>query len=187
MRFESLDVIAPGLIDGPYDEAQVMGSAVWLFMHSDMHREMPLYGLSAQVLPALKHRQFVLASKQGKPVFFLTWATFSPDAERRYLMLNSPISLFEADWASGDRIWILDWVAPFGHTRIASRLISRLFATRCVRSLYHRGNTRGMRVMNFHGIGVMAEEARAWFALNPPLLPVAAVATDESHRLETLP
>jgi len=63
----------------------------------------------------------------------------------------------------------------------------RLFAMRCFRSLYHRGNTRGLRVINIHGIGVMGKEARAWSALNPPLLPAAAVATGEPHLLEPLP
>jgi len=59
MRFGCLDVIAPGLLEEPCDEAQVMGSAVWLLMHSDSHREMPLYGLSALLLPAIKQRQRV--------------------------------------------------------------------------------------------------------------------------------
>ena len=63
--------------------------------------------------------------------------------------------------------------------------MARLFATRCVRALYHRGNDRGLRVMDFHGIGVMAEEARAWSALNPPLLPLAAHAAGTSHLPES--
>ncbi|MCL2644472.1 MAG: toxin-activating lysine-acyltransferase [Betaproteobacteria bacterium] len=187
MRFDSLDVIAPGVVPAPFDESQVMGSATWLLMHSTAHREMPLWGLSVLLLPAIKHRQFVLASEQGKPVFFVTWAMFSPDAERRYLV-NPPLAMLETDWISGDRTWILDWVAPFGHTRIASRLLlQRLFATHCFRSLDHRGNTRGLRVKNFHGIGVMAEEARAWSILNPPLLPAATAATGELHLSDPQP
>ena len=184
MRFENLDVIAPGLLDTPCDEAQAMGSAVWLLMHSAFHRGMPLWGLSVLLLPAIKRRQFVLASEQSKPVFFFTWATFSPDAERRYL--SSPLlAMLEADWASGDRTWFLDWIAPFGHTRIARRLISRLFPTTCARSLYHHSATRGLRVMEFHGFAVMPEEARTWSALNPPLAPVPTEVTSKSLFSET--
>jgi cytolysin-activating lysine-acyltransferase len=152
----------------------MLGAAVWLLMHSSSHRDMPLHGLARLLLPAIKQRQFVLASEQDKPVFLLTWAMFSPEAERRYLA-NAPITLPEADWASGDRLWILDWVAPFGHTRVARPLVSRLFTTRYGRALNHRGEQTGLRVMDYHGIGVMAEEARAWFVLNPPLLPTRAV------------
>ncbi|MCL2162441.1 MAG: toxin-activating lysine-acyltransferase [Betaproteobacteria bacterium] len=186
MRFDCLDVIAPGPLDTPCDEPQALGSAVWLMMHSASHREMPLWGLSVLLLPAIKHRQFVLASEQDKPVFFITWAKFSPDAERRYLA-NPPLAMPVDDWNCGDRIWILDWIAPFGHTRISRSLMARLFPTTCARSLYHRGETRGLRVMEFHGIGVTAKEARAWSALNPPLLPAATAATSESLFAETQP
>ena len=184
MRFGSLDVIAPGLLDAPCNEAEVLGSAVWLWMHSTSHRNVPVHALSTLLLPAIKCRQFVLASEGGKPVFFLTWAILSPEAERRYLA-NPPITMPEADWTSGERMWILDWIAPFGHTGTARHLTARLFATRCFRSLYHRGNARGLRVKDFHGIGVMAEEARAWSQLNPPLLPTAAVAGGASHLPES--
>ncbi len=184
MRFDTLDVIAPGLLETPCNEAEVLGSAVWLWMHSASHRDVPLHALSALLLPAIKQRQFVLATEHGKPVFFLIWAGLSPEAERRYLA-NPPITMPEADWASGERTWILDWIAPFGHTLCARQLMARLFATRCVRALYHRGNDRGLRVMDFHGIGVMAEEARAWSALNPPLLPLAAHAAGTSHLPES--
>jgi len=180
MRFESLDVIAPGLLGEPCDEAQALGAAVWLWMHSVSHRNAPLHALSALLLPAIKHRQFVLASEQGKPVFFLTWAMLSPEAERRYLA-NAPITMPEADWTSGERMWILDWIAPFGHTRMARHLVARLFPTRQARALYHRGNTRGLRVLNFRGIGVNAEQARAWSNLNSVLLPASAAAAVVSH------
>ncbi len=173
MRFNTLDVQAPGLLDVPCNEAETLGSAVWMWMHSRSHRNMPLHALQTLLLPAIKHRQFVLASEQGKPVFFLTWAMLTPEAERRYLA-NSPLTMPETDWTGGARMWILDWVAPFGHSLQARHLTTRLFATRCFRSLHHRGNSNGLRVKDFHGIGVMAEEARAWSLLNPPLLPAPA-------------
>ena len=73
MRFGTLDITAPGLFESPWNEAEVLGSAVWLWMHSSAHRDAPLHSLSALLLPALKHRQFILASEQGKPVFVRTW------------------------------------------------------------------------------------------------------------------
>ncbi len=166
MRFDALDVIAPGVLDAPCNEAEAMGSAVWLYMHSASHRNMPLHLLSRLLLPAIKRRQFVLASQDGQPVFFLTWALFSPQTESRYIA-NPPQAMQEADWTSGDRMWVLDWVAPFGHTRVARQLLTRLFPTQNARALYHRGDTRGLRVLQLRGIAVMPEEAQAWAALNP--------------------
>jgi len=167
MRFGTLDITAPGLFDSVWNEAEVLGSAVWLWMHSAAHRDAPLHTLSTLLLPALKHQQFILASEQGKPVFYLSWLSLSEEAEYRYLH-NPPVCLPDADWTSGERMWIHDWVAPFGHTVAITRLLQRrLFANRCVRALYHRGDERGLRVKTFQGIGVMPEEARAWFAAHP--------------------
>lgn len=167
MQFETLDITAPGLIDEPWNEAAVFGSATWLWMHSKAHRDAPLHTLPTLLLPALKHRQFVLGTEHGKPVFYLSWLNFDEAAEQRYLQ-QSPLTLTETDWNSGERLWLNDWIAPFGHTAALTRLLQRhLFANRCARALYHRGDERGLRVKTFQGIGVIPEQAKAWFAAHP--------------------
>ncbi|VVN18441.1 Hemolysin-activating lysine-acyltransferase HlyC [Pseudomonas fluorescens] len=167
MRIDTFDITAPGLIDEPWNEATALGAATWLWMHSTAHRDAPLHSLASLLLPALKHRQFVLGSEGGRPVFFVSWLNLSEAAEQRYLT-RSPIELDEADWCSGERMWINDWVTPFGHSVALSRLLARrLFTDRCARALHHRGEEQGLRVNTFHGIGVIPEQARAWFAAHP--------------------
>jgi cytolysin-activating lysine-acyltransferase len=168
MRYDPFDVIVPHITGEAFSEAEVLGSAVWLWMHSAAHREAPLHMLSALLLPAIKNRQFVLASENGKPIFYLSWAGLSLEAEQRYLH-NPPQYMPEEDWASGERIWFLDWVAPFGHScAMRGLVVRRLFPRWCFRSLDHRGNERGLRVMNHHGMAVTSQEAHFWFAHNPP-------------------
>jgi cytolysin-activating lysine-acyltransferase len=163
-------IIAPVLQGDAFNEALVLGSSVWLWMHSASHRNTPLHGLSSLLLPAIKLGQFVLGSEQDKPVFYLSWARMSPDAEARYLTRH-PMLMQAADWNSGNRIWLLDWVAPFGHSLSMRHVIARLFAPHCFRALHHRGNERGLRIVNYHGIAVLPGEAKAWRTLNPPVLP----------------
>ena len=171
MRTDRLHIIAPGLIRQPWNEAEALGSAVWLWMHSPSHRAMPLHALSALLLPANGQRQFILAAERGRPVFYLSWANLSLDAERRYLRRH-PSQMPVADWNSGDRMWVLDWVAPFGHTRVMAQLLRRqLFANRWMRSLWHRGDERGMTVKTFQGLAVLPREAREWFATHPVAMP----------------
>ncbi|MGV2833406.1 toxin-activating lysine-acyltransferase, partial [Pseudomonas shirazensis] len=68
----------------------------------------------------------------------------------------------------GERMWINDWVTPFGHSAALGRLLARrLMPERCARALHHRGEQQGFRVNTFHGIGVIPEQARAWFAAHP--------------------
>lgn len=186
MRFDRLEVTAPLILGGDCNEAEVLGAAAWLWMHSQAHRDAPLHTLSALLLPALKHRQFVLASEDGKPVFYMSWANLDEEAERRYLD-NPPVCMPPEDWASGERMWIVDWVAPFGHSRAMSRLLARrIFSDRCARTLYHRGDNRGLRILTFHGIAVLPEEARFWFDTHPVALGESA-KRDQPSPIESLP
>jgi cytolysin-activating lysine-acyltransferase len=167
MRCGGLEIIAPAALAGEFGEAEAFGSAVWLWMNSTAHHDAPLHLLSTLLLPAIKCRQFVLASENGKPVFYLAWARFSEQAEKRYLT-NPPQCMPPEDWQSGDRQWVLDWIAPFGHTRqMRSLVLRRLFPDWCARALYHRGDEKGLRVIRFHGIAVTPQEARFWFDQHP--------------------
>ncbi|MES2822463.1 MAG: toxin-activating lysine-acyltransferase [Pseudomonadota bacterium] len=181
-----LDVIAPGLIAQPWNEVEVLGSATWLWMHSRLHQNLPIKTLSALLLPALKHRQFILASEAGRPVFYLAWANLNLEAEERYLK-DHPVHMQHEDWNSGERGWILDWIAPFGHTQVMSRLLTRqLFANRFMRHLYHRGHEldsaglkRGLTVKEFCGRAVLPQASREWFATHP----IATTPTSHRHTL----
>lgn len=162
-----LDILAPALYEENWSEAAAMGGAVWLWLHSSSHRNMPLNGLSALLLPAITRRQFLLASHNGQPVAYISWANLSEEAEQRYLNQH-PLHMPEADWNSGERLWLLDWVAPFGHTAAMAHLVlSQLFADRCFRSLYHRGNERGMQIKQFRGRALLPIEADLWFETHP--------------------
>jgi len=164
---QQLDILVPALHEETWSEAAALGGAVWLWLHSTSHRNMPLSGLSALLLPAIAKRQFLLASHNGQPVAYISWANLSEEAEHRYLNQH-PLHMAEADWNSGDRMWILDWVAPFGHTAATAHLIlSQLFADRCFRSLYHRGNERGMKIKQFRGRALLPIEATHWFETHP--------------------
>lgn len=183
----SIAIVAPGLIEQTWNEAEVLGSAVWLWLHSPAHREFPLHTLPTLLLPAIKHRQFILASQAGRPVFYLSWANFNLKAEQRYLD-NNPLLMPEADWNCGDRTWILDWVAPFGHTRTMTQLLKRqLFANRCARGLYHRGNERGLKIKTFQGAAVLPEQARAWFKAHPVVRSTAPINLHDPHDLHSGP
>lgn len=161
------DVRAPLLFGREEANADSFGASVWLWVHSPLHRDAPLHSLPTLLLPIIECQQYVLVAHQNKPVFFFSWAWLSEDAEARYL--TKPALLMpEADWRSGERFWICDWIAPFGHTADMRRLILHdLFPTHCMRALYHRGQTRGKRVLMFHGVRVTKDAARQWFSRHP--------------------
>lgn len=184
MQIGPYQFTVPSIFDEAFVEATVLGCATWLWMHSPTHRDMPLQVLSSLLLPAIKHRQFALATEQEKPVFYMAWAHFDAAAEARYIQ-HPPYAMPEADWNCGERTWILDWVAPFGHTPVMGQILAtRLFPTGVARALYHRGNERGLRIQAYHGMAVLPEEARHWFQANPipamPHPPLVNPATKET-------
>ncbi len=101
MRNGKYDVLSPLYSGEPVNEAEVLGAAVWLWMHSPLHRDAPLHTLPDLLLPVIKHRQYVVATEQGRPVFFMSQAWLSPEAEARYLT-QPAILMPQSDWNSGD-------------------------------------------------------------------------------------
>lgn len=162
MEWEGFTVQCPLVLGGSVNEAEVLGASVWLWMHSERHKGAPLETLPTSLLPVIKERQYVLAFKDNRAVFFMSWAWFDEDAEQRYLTQHH-LLLKEADWRSGNRMWVTDWVAPFGDTRQMAKLVlSQLFSDHCFRALWHHGTTRGARVKRFKGRNISRLEMAAW-------------------------
>jgi len=158
----------------------MLGSIVWLWMNSENHRNLPLHTLSTALLPAIKARQFVLASEQGKAVFFASWAMLNSSTEQHYLD-HHQLLMPQEHWQSGDRMWCIDWVAPFGHSKAMGYFLThQLMANCCARSLYHRGREHGKRVQTFFGKLVSAQERRLWKAEH------TIKHTDKNHSKNTM-
>lgn len=185
MQTADFQIYAPAFFTCELSEAAVLGSVVWLWFHSQEHRDIPLACLADTSMPFISRGQYLLISEAQRPAAMLSWAWFDETAERRYLtqpFLGRP----ESDWFSGDRLWFMDWVAPFGHSREMSRLLLReLFTGHCIRSLYHRGRERGKRVKFFAGAGLSAAEISAWRNTHPLTvsLPEAGTGTGDRRRL----
>lgn len=168
MRCGDFTVQAPLLLGGVVSEAEVFGAAVWLWMHSPMHRDAPLSLLPTVLLPVIKHEQYVLISQGGTPVCFLSWMWLNVKSEARYLTEPS-VMIRDEDWCSGDRMWFRDFIAPFGHAPEMFRLLRHeIMPEFCARSLWHRGETIRPCIKTFRGSHITREEFRAWKLFSAP-------------------
>lgn len=193
MDINGIDYASPVLLGSgqPYAhrEAEVLGSAVWLWMQSKSHWGYKLHTLTHLLLPAIKSGQYILASQNNQPVFYLAWANLSEEAESRYLN-DASAGLQACDWASGDRPWIIDWIAPFGHSiKVERALRSHLWRSGIARSLYHHGADKGIRVMGLFGKDVTLQTARDYYeqhplAANRHQINKTFLASQNDHRLE---
>jgi cytolysin-activating lysine-acyltransferase len=78
------------------------------------------------VLPPVQLNQFrIYHNAEKRPVGFASWAKFSPEVEDRFLNGNPVLSL--DDWRSGDTIYFMEFIAPFGHITQMVKDLRKLF------------------------------------------------------------
>ncbi|WP_284262152.1 toxin-activating lysine-acyltransferase [Roseicyclus amphidinii] len=128
----------------------MLGEMVWLYSMSELHRKWPMCAIHQWLMPAIMHKQFKLYHRGRKPVGLVTWAWMSKEVEDAYV--RNVRSLHPKDWNSGDRGWILDYVAPFGDAlRIGEDLKSTVFADNMGRYLRVKKGSDTMRISYLHG------------------------------------
>lgn len=122
---------------GPFT---ALGQMIWLASFAENYRSFSVgRQISALTVPIELNQFRIYSSAEGRPLGFVTWALLSGEAERRLEAANNGVPTIIVpleDWRSGDRIWFIDFVAPFGHARqMASDLRRHVFPGRSARAL----------------------------------------------------
>ena len=89
-----------------------IGPVLLLYMQSAHRRLHFIADLEWLLLPPLVNGQCKLYMKKEYPISFVSWAFLNEETER-YLLAGGG-RLRPSDWKSGDRLWLIDIVAPFG-------------------------------------------------------------------------
>jgi cytolysin-activating lysine-acyltransferase len=89
---------------------RVYGDILFLAMRSPRHLDMPLGILRESMEPPVELAQFRIFRFDEVPRGMFTWARLNRAAEERYLRGGR---LDPDDWTSGDRLWIIDLIAPY--------------------------------------------------------------------------
>lgn len=135
---------------------EMLGEMCWLYSHSRIHRSWPMISLQKWLLPAVLTQQMRVYRREGRPHAFVTWAKLSREVEEAYVRNTG--SLQPRDWKSGDRIWFIDLVAPFGGTRqIAHDLKHDVFPNDVGRFLRAKEGDNTLRVFYVHGANALAK------------------------------
>lgn len=92
------------------ERLRVYGDFAFIAFRAAHHRQMPVAVLRAALEPPILLGQYKIFRFDGVPRGALTWAWLSEDAEQRYLA-GEGFGL--RDWRSGDRLWIIDFMAPY--------------------------------------------------------------------------
>jgi cytolysin-activating lysine-acyltransferase len=119
------------------------------------------------LLPALERKQYRIYHKGTKPAGFVTWAWLNDEVEQAYA-LNAR-SLRPQNWVSGDHLWFIDLIAPFGDAKdICRDLRDNVFPNDVGRFLRAKKGDDTLRIMYVHGKDAL-NKARDGSS-NPPVL-----------------
>ena len=92
--------------------SEVLGEIVWLMSQSPLHKQFFIADLEWFVMTPILLKQFRLFYDKDKPIGVAFWATVSEEVEER--LAAGTNRLRPQDWKSGDRLWVVEVIAPFG-------------------------------------------------------------------------
>lgn len=112
----------------------ILGPALWLYARDPNRKYMFLADLDGSVLPPVILDQCRLYTKNNIPFAFFTWALVNDAVDQR-LRTGTP-RIAPHEWQSGDHLWLIDAVIPFGQTEeMIAELRKTQFPTRKISAL----------------------------------------------------
>jgi cytolysin-activating lysine-acyltransferase len=124
-----------------------LGAAFFLISLTRYHRIRSLGAVFDALEPPFRLGQYRMFRSNGYPRAFITWAGLSLAAERRHAVDHLPLR--GEDWNSGASVWLIDFVAPFGHIdQIVPMLTANRDLTR-LRTLWHNKDGGRFRVVEW--------------------------------------
>ncbi len=101
----------------PPTVSHLLGEMSWLMTQSPLHKALPIEALEWLAMPALIHRQFYIFRDGDRPIGLALWAKCDAAAEAKLErgMIEPENHLTLEEWTSGNRIWLVDLIAPFAN------------------------------------------------------------------------
>lgn len=90
----------------------ILGPAIWLYSRDPARKYTFLADIEVTLLPPILLDQCRLFSKDGIPFAFFTWARVSDGVDWR--LRGGVLRIAPHEWKSGEHVWLMDAVAPFG-------------------------------------------------------------------------
>lgn len=119
------------------------GPVIMLYLQSAHRRFQFISDLEWLLIPPLMNRQCKLFMKKNYPFAYVSWALLDEEAESR-LLLNGG-KLRPQDWKSGENLWVMDIVAPFGGAdKVLADIQQNEFPGRSIRILVPDPATGGV-------------------------------------------
>ncbi|MEQ5872117.1 toxin-activating lysine-acyltransferase [Sagittula sp. NFXS13] len=92
----------------------LLGEITFLALQSPLHRRYALRSLDARFVVPVRLDQYRMYRVKAGPLAVATWAYVSDEMDAR--LREGDHALSPDDWQSGDNLWIMELIIPFGRT-----------------------------------------------------------------------
>lgn len=128
----------------PKTVSQMLGEIVWLMSQSPLHKQLFIGDLEWFAMPAILVEQFRIFYGPNAPAAVAFWAKVSEETEAR--LEAGAHKLRPDEWQGGDRLWLIELVAPFGaQDEILADLSTSVFNGQPFK--FHTSTPDGQRVV----------------------------------------
>lgn len=135
----------------------LVGHVCWLYSQAKTHKYFNFADIEPRILPPLLLKQcklYIQGNMGSLPMGFVSWARLSEEAELKYIHTQK---LRPEDWKSGDRVWVIDMLAPFGNQEnIFKELHSSLLKDEEIHLMFPDGD-KGMKKTTINEILAQVE------------------------------
>ncbi|MGN7612777.1 toxin-activating lysine-acyltransferase [Magnetococcales bacterium HHB-1] len=126
----------------------LLGQVTALMLNSPPHKHFFISDLEWLVVPPIALGQFRLFQKERKSIGYASWAYIDEAIEER--LKGGSVRLRPDEWKSGDKLWLIDLVAPFGgHQDLIKDLKEQVFENQTMKTLQTAPDGQGMAVVEW--------------------------------------
>ena len=130
----------------PKTVATLLGEIVWLFTQSSRHQGFLLVDLEWLVMAPLMYEQLRVFYAPDRPVGVALWAYVNEAVATRLMTGNAQLA--PADWQSGNELWLVEMIAPFGgQIEMILNLKEAVFPQTPLKILTSRDGTPSVQVL----------------------------------------
>lgn len=126
--------------------SQVLGEITWLMTQSPVHKQLFVGDLEWFCMPAILLEQFRIfyGPTPQTPAAVALWASVSEETETR--LKGGAQKLRPDEWKGGDRLWLIELIAPFGaQDEVMRDLASSVFEGKSFK--FHQSTKEGGRTV----------------------------------------
>lgn len=90
---------------------ELIGRIIMLMSDSDVYLGDSLYALKKNITAPIYSNKSLVYFAENKLVGYCSWAWLTEDSEKKYIANSNSLEII--DWGMGDRLWLIDVVAPY--------------------------------------------------------------------------